>query len=171
MNSKGVLFMERFFQASQNPNVLFAEDGRVNPVPYGAQAYRMMMYDSILRLLIISCIFVPLLVLLPVTLPLAAWYSRKYLERFQFALDKDTLYVRKGVFLYSYTITPYRKIQDVNIVQDYMDKPFSLYSLVIYSATIGGMGATPIPGLTREDAEGLRHDIIKKIRRAKIESD
>ncbi len=111
------------------------------------------------------CVRVPFLI------PLTLWYGREHIRRFVFCLEKRYLFVRRGVFLYSYTFVLYENIQDIHVVQSFLDRMFGVCNVIVYTATTGAQASVMIPALDRQSAENLKSMIYSKVRGAKDVTD
>lgn len=149
---------------------MFGCDARANFKQFAPNARRGFLVSLLLTTIGFSIIIFPLILLLPLTIPLTLWYSGKYLERFVFTLDEDKFFVRKGVFLYSYTMIPYENVQDIHVTQSFTDMLFGMWSVVVFTATVGG-GAVTVPALGRDGAGELKDMLFAKMKEAKNVTD
>ncbi len=108
-----------------------------------------------------------LLVLVIAVLAFLWWYSGAFFKNFFFELRKDYLFSRKGVFKASYTTIPYERIQDIHLTQSIYDNLFGLWRVSIYTATATGRGSEDIPGLSKENAEAMKSELFKRIKRVR----
>ncbi len=75
-------------------------------------------------------------------------------RRFRYAVTDEAVYVRRGLFTVNETVVPPESIQQVDVDEPLLMRPFELVSVRIYTAgTFGGRVA--IPGLLRGDATDL----------------
>jgi len=105
--------------------------------------------------------------LLFILLFIVGWYTREYFIRFIYELRNSYFFSRKGVITPSYTIIPYKNIQDIHLDQSIYEKIFGLWAVEIYTATTSRRGSDRIFGLNRKNAEYLRLKILKKMREVK----
>jgi membrane protein YdbS with pleckstrin-like domain len=150
---------------------MLGEDKGENFERFAGGAWLSMIVATILGVVLWSLILFPLLALIPLTLPLGAWYGNEYLKRFRFRLERAHLFVRRGVIIYAYTLIPYENIQDVHVVQGYLERLFGVWSVIVFTATASARGSETVPGLSREGAENLRKAIFQKIKEAKHVAD
>ncbi len=156
--------------AREHDNMLDEERGE-NFEGFAGGAQLCIIVSTLLGVLMWSVILFPLIVALPLTLPLGAWYANEYLKRFRFRLDPSHLFVRRGVILYAYTLIPYENIQDVHVVQGYLDRLFGVWSVIVFTATASDRGSETVPCLSREGAESLRKSVFARIKEAKHVTD
>jgi len=150
---------------------MFGEDTGENFEKFADGARISIILSNLVGVVFLSVVFFPCLALLPLTLPLGAWYGIEYLKRLRFRLDKTYFFVRKGVILYSYTLVPYENVQDVHVVQGYVDRIFGVWKVVLFTATASIQGSECVFGLSRESAEKLRTAIFKKMKEARHVTD
>lgn len=75
-------------------------------------------------------------------------------RRFRYAVTDEDVYVRRGLLTVNETVVPPESIQQVDVDEPLLSRPFGLVSVRIYTAgTFGGQVA--IPGLSRETATEL----------------
>ena len=75
-------------------------------------------------------------------------------RRFRYAVTDEGVYVRRGLLTVNETVVPPESIQQVDVDEPLLSRPFGLVSVRIYTAgTFGGQVA--IPGLSRETATEL----------------
>lgn len=126
---------------------------------------------NVLTVVVFSIILFPFLVLLPITGIFSIWYGNEYVKKFKFRLEKTHLFVRKGVITYSYTLIPYENIQDIHVVQGYLDRLFGMWSVSIFTATATAKGSEVVPWLTKEGAEKFKTALFEKMKEAKHVTD
>lgn len=84
-------------------------------------------------------------------------------HRFRYAVSDDGVYVRRGLLTVNETVVPPESIQQVDIDEPLLSRPFGLVSVRIYTAgTFGGRIA--IPGLDRERATDLAEQLDRLAR-------
>ncbi|MFH1722002.1 MAG: PH domain-containing protein [Candidatus Altiarchaeota archaeon] len=108
-----------------------------------------------------------MIVFLIVIMGFFSWYSRRFFEVFVFEPRKDHFFTRKGVIVPSYTLIPYKNIQDIHLEQTVFDRIFGLWSVQIFSATYDPRGSDMIFGLNKENAENLKTEIFSKVKEVK----
>ncbi|ELZ21673.1 hypothetical protein C477_05004 [Haloterrigena salina JCM 13891] len=75
-------------------------------------------------------------------------------RRFRYAVTDDGVYVRRGLVTVNETVVPAASIQQVDVDEPLLSRPFGLVSVRLYTAgTFGGRVA--IPGLESEAATDL----------------
>lgn len=75
-------------------------------------------------------------------------------RRFRYAVTDDGVYVRRGLLTVNETVVPAASIQQVDVDEPLLVRPFGLVSVRLYTAgTFGGRVA--IPGLDAETATDL----------------
>jgi len=177
--------MDAIAQQANEGGGIFGEKARGNFEPFAAQAWLLYAFWAAARVLAFSGIAIlllfaldmlfgfnllPLLFALPLILVAGVWYSTEYVRRFIFALDKKNLFIRRGVLLFNYTLTPYENIQDVQVNQSIVDRILGLWSVTVLTATVGG-GATRVPFLSREGAGRVKDAIFARIKEARHVTD
>ena len=128
------------------------------------------MVSSTASWIMASIILFPLIVVLPITVPPMLVYSWMYLGRLVFRLEGKALFVRRGAVKYSYSLIPYENIQDIHVTQTFFERLFGMWSVIVFTATIGG-GAVSVPALAKDDAEKLKEALFKRIKEAKNVTD
>jgi len=149
---------------------MFGEEGKTNFTQFAGKARLVYILNSLLGLLIFSVVIFPLTVLLPLTIPFIAWYANQWLGRFKFTLDESKLFVRYGVFLYNYQLIPYENVQDIHVTQSLVDQIFGMWSVTVFTATVGG-GSARIPLLEKDGAERLKDELFRKMKEARNVTD
>lgn len=79
-----------------------------------------------------------------------------------FAIREHDLSYRRGIVKSRITTIPYRRIQQVAISQNILERPLKLYSITIHNASDATSNMT-IRGLSRERAERIRTYILDHI--------
>ncbi|OYT54380.1 MAG: hypothetical protein B6U72_02785 [Candidatus Altiarchaeales archaeon ex4484_2] len=97
----------------------------------------------------------------------ASWYTREFFKTFIYEPRKDYFFSRKGVVTPSYTLIPYKNIQDIHMEQSIYDRIFGLWSMKIYSATFSTRGSDIIFGLSKKTAERLKTELLERMRGVK----
>ncbi|VVB54143.1 Bacterial PH domain protein [uncultured archaeon] len=149
---------------------LLLSEGRQNFCSFAPNAQIGYVASSLWGTLIVSVILFPLILILPLTLTLTLFYSVFSLRKFIFILEKRNLLVRRGIIKYSYSLIPYENIQDIHVTQTFVERLFGMWSVTVFTATIGG-GAVSIPALDKTDAEKLKDALFTKMKEAKNVTD
>ena len=76
---------------------------------------------------------------------------------------KNTLVIRKGVFSSAEISLPIKKLQDVYVDQDVLDRVFGLYDIHVSSATIASGWLAHIDGINKTNADKIKKILIEKI--------
>lgn len=88
------------------------------------------------------------------------WVPSLAFDRWAYALRTDDLVISRGVFVRAVTAIPVSRIQHVDTRQGPLEQALGLARVTIHTASgLGGDGV--IPGLSREDAEALRDELIR----------
>jgi len=111
------------------------------------------------------------IVVLVALIVFVVWYSYEYISKFVFTLNKQILFVRRGAIIYSYTMIPYKNIQDVHVVQSALDRIFGIWRVVVFTATSTTSGSEHIFGLEKKTAEEFKQTIFKRIKEVKNVTD
>lgn len=82
-------------------------------------------------------------------------------RRWRFALEDDSLELRRGVLTHVDSSVPYVRIQHVDTQRDLLARLVGLSSVVVYTAGSRGADVT-IPGLTPSRARAL-HDRLREL--------
>lgn len=77
--------------------------------------------------------------------------------------DNQTISIKKGVFSKNEITLPFKRLQDVYVDQDILDRIFSLYDVHVSSATATSATLSHIDGLNKENAEKVKTILLKKI--------
>ncbi len=113
-------------------------------------------------------LFIGLGLILMLTVIIAArWYTSEFFRTFIYEPRGDYFFSRKGVVTPSYTLIPYKNIQDIHVEQSIYDRIFGLWSMKIYSATFSTRGSDIIFGLSKKTAERLKTEILERMREVK----
>jgi len=105
-----------------------------------------------------------------VTVILIQLYLLAYIKTLRYRLSEDDLRLESGVFWKKRKVIPLHKITNVNTLQGPLERRFALGHLNVQTA---GHGASTSPegrlvGL--EEFEGIKEDVMKKVRLVKSES-
>jgi membrane protein YdbS with pleckstrin-like domain len=90
----------------------------------------------------------------------ALWVPSLAFDRWSYSLRDEDLLIARGVLVRAITAIPASRIQHVDVRQGPLEQWLGLARLQIHTASgVGGDGV--IPGLTLEDAESLRDQLVK----------
>ncbi|UYP44361.1 hypothetical protein NEF87_000646 [Candidatus Lokiarchaeum ossiferum] len=103
--------------------------------------------------------------------PFMKWYNRKFVENHWWVLGEKKLFVKRGVFTSHLARIDYERIQNVNLVQSFLEKMLGFYRIQIETAgssaqTSEGrlMGLKNPEEMVRAITEKTSvHDIVEKI--------
>jgi len=104
-------------------------------------------------------------------LAVGAGYGVLYLKTYLFTLEDGYFFVRRGVWVHSYTLIPYENIQDIHVVQGIIERLLGLTTLTIFTATTSGAGAESVPWLPRESAEKIKTALFKRMKEGRNVTD
>lgn len=110
---------------------------------------------------IISYVFTFFLVVIIFLLYL---YQRWYFAVYFYDILDDYLVIRKGPITPKEITIPWEKIQDVYVDQDFFDRIFGLYDVHLSTATITSGMQAHIDGVEQKAANGLREELLRKIK-------
>lgn len=85
------------------------------------------------------------------------WLSWRHTR---FALEDDTLFVETGWWRHRRRILPLRKIQSVDLAENFWNRAFGICTLRLGVAGGGGFSDHHIPALSRIDAQALRAQLL-----------
>jgi len=90
--------------------------------------------------------------------------ARVYYDRYLFEFAENAIKIEKGIIRKKYVSIPYERIQNVDIERGVLARILGLSDLQIQTAGYGGEFLTEgrLPGLSVENAENLREEIMKK---------
>lgn len=105
-----------------------------------------------------------------VVLMVVAYIVARLAYRFyRYELTEDEYRAERGIIWKRYVSIPYERIQNVDIYRGVIDRLLGLSDLQIHTAGYGAVGAASklgsegrLPGLSREDAELIRDELIKR---------
>lgn len=86
-----------------------------------------------------------------------------YFKSYFYNATKDTLVIKKGVFTKNEINLPFKRIQDVYVDQDILDRIFGLYDVNVSSATAISAYLSHIDGLNKENSEKVKKLIMKAV--------
>lgn len=96
-------------------------------------------------------------------------WSRLYYNCYKFDFSEGVFKKEKGIVLKKYTSIPYKRIQNVDIHRGLLARMLGLSNLMIQTAGSSGGGNVltgnpegKLPGLTKERAEEIRKELMKK---------
>jgi uncharacterized membrane protein YdbT with pleckstrin-like domain len=96
------------------------------------------------------------------------WANLSY-RFYKYELTDDGFRKESGVIYKKYVTIPYDRIQNVDINRGIVARILGLSDLKIQTAGLGGTYAAEgrLPGLSKEDAEKLRDELINQIKKSK----
>ncbi len=124
----------------------------ISPLLFEAEGGGLVFFILIIVGLIWS-IFIPL--------PFAHWSY----ENYKYELQKDRIYIERGIIWKRYASIPYERVQNVDIIRGPLTRMFGLSDLHIQTAgaSAEAMVEGKIPGITVEEANKLREEILSKV--------
>jgi len=96
------------------------------------------------------------LIVAPVLI-VARWLGWRHTR---YALEGDTLFVETGWWRHRRRILPVRKIQSVDLTENFWSRAFSICTLRLGVAGGGGFADHNVPALSREEAQSLRAKLL-----------
>jgi len=87
----------------------------------------------------------------------ARWFAWR---RTRYALDGESLFVESGWWRHRRNILPVRKIQSVDLAENFWSRWFGICTLRLGVAGGGGFSDHHVPALNRSDAEALRAELL-----------
>ncbi len=114
-------------------------------------------FDNILSLVVFLLLFFG-------TAAIFFAYFRLYIKRYYYDCDADFITIKKGVFTPREIHVQYRKIQDVYVDQDLLDRLFGIYDVHIASATSLSGASAHIDGVDKNVAEDIKNFLLQKIK-------
>lgn len=93
---------------------------------------------------------------------------------YNYELGEEALRIERGIIEKRQIFIPYERIQNVDIYRGIFERMLGLSEISIqtagYGITTEAMGAEgKLPGLSVEDAEKLREELLQKVKGAKLE--
>lgn len=85
-------------------------------------------------------------------------------QKYYYSADSDFITIKKGVFAPREIHVQYKKIQDVYVDQDILDRIMGIYDVHIASATIASGMEAHIDGVDESTAEGLKNFLLNAIK-------
>jgi membrane protein YdbS with pleckstrin-like domain len=95
---------------------------------------------------------------------IAYLYQRSYYYSYSYDVRPDVLMIKKGVFTPRETSMPYKKINDVYVDMDLLDRMFGLRYVHVATASEVSAPIAHIDGVSPENADKLRDLILHKIK-------
>jgi uncharacterized membrane protein YdbT with pleckstrin-like domain len=111
----------------------------------------------------------------------AVFFINTFIKKqvFHYSLDEQCISVKQGLFSPKQSHIVYSKLQDVFIIQDFLDKILGLNTLIVENASNPSPTANRyinfrigmahnklrIPGLSRNDAEALKQAILSNLKK------
>lgn len=90
-------------------------------------------------------------------------YQVFYMNFYFYDLADKTLIIRKGVFSRNEIALPIKRLQDVYVDQDILDRIFGLYDVHVSSATMISGWLSHIDGVNKENADKIKNLLLKAI--------
>jgi putative membrane protein len=81
-------------------------------------------------------------------------------RRTRYALDGDTLFMETGWWRHRRRILPMRKIQSVDLAENFWSRTFGICTMRLGVAGGGGFSDHHVPALSREEAQSLRSRLL-----------
>lgn len=97
------------------------------------------------------------------TILLTYLYELWYFKVYFYDLTSDFIVIRKGPITPREITIPYERVQDVYVDQDIIDRFFGLYDVHLSSATISSGMAAHIDGVVKNNADGLRNELLQTV--------
>jgi uncharacterized membrane protein YdbT with pleckstrin-like domain len=109
-------------------------------------------------------IFLWVLIILLVLFILSFVWSKLTYYYYRYELREDGFRKELGVIRKKYVTIPYERIQNVDINRGIVSRILGLSEIQIQTAGTGGVatGEGRLPGLTKEDAEAMRDELIAR---------
>lgn len=108
-------------------------------------------------------IVISIFLIMIIALTLKYIYEIFYMKFYIYDANKDILAIKKGVFSRNEINLPFKRLQDVYVDQDILDRILGLYDLHVSSATMLSGYLSHIDGLNKENSEALKNLILKRI--------
>lgn len=93
-----------------------------------------------------------------------AWYVKRYISNYRYDVGQDFIVIKKGEFAPTEIHVQYKKIQDVYVDQDILDRVMGIYDVHIASATASSGIEAHIDGVDGIVAKHLKEQILNRIR-------
>lgn len=92
-----------------------------------------------------------------------SWYVKVYIKRYFYDGEENFITIKKGVFAPTEIHVQWKKIQDVYVDQDILDRIMGLYDVHIASATATSGIEAHIDGVDYAASEGLKKFFLNKM--------
>lgn len=132
-------------------------------VPLAVGAWTMIVLDQA------ATIFIPAIVV-PLFVVVGWIWARLSYKFYKYELREDGFRKESGIIWKKYTTIPYGRIQNVEIYRGLVARILGLSDLHIQTAggvaqpRYGAFSEGRLPGLSREDAEKMRDELVKRVR-------
>jgi len=130
-------------------------------------------YDKSVRIFNIP-FFVWSILIFIIIMIIAYIVARLTYRFYKYELTENEYRAERGIIWKRYISIPYERIQNVDIYRGILDRLLGLSDLQIHTAGYGAVGRSSklgsegrLPGLSKEDAELIRDELIKRARGAK----
>ena len=90
-------------------------------------------------------------------------YEVFYMKYYFYDATSDVISIKKGVFSRNEITLPFKRLQDVYVDQDILDRIFGLYDVHVSSATSTSATLSHIDGLNKDNAEKVKTLLLEKI--------
>lgn len=105
--------------------------------------------------------FVVLIPLLPIAVPFAIWYYRRYYQRLRVVLTSRDLKIHRGIMVREEKSIPLEKITDLRLFQGPIMRHFGVTGLAVETAGQTSAGAlATVYGIV--DTEGFRDQVLQQ---------
>ena len=94
------------------------------------------------------------------------FYQRAYFRSYFYDITDDALVIKKGVFTPRESTLPYKKINDVYVDMDLLDRLFGLRDVHVATASDLSAFIAHVDGVSAENAEKLRDLILQRIKKS-----
>jgi uncharacterized protein len=96
-------------------------------------------------------------------LAFVAWLPRRRWRAWAYREGEDELDIRHGRLVRVRTVVPFARVQHIDVSEGPVERNLGLATLILHTAGTRA-AAVPLPGLTRDEADGMRDRIRLKIR-------
>jgi uncharacterized membrane protein YdbT with pleckstrin-like domain len=93
----------------------------------------------------------------------SGFYYRAYIRSYSYDCGEEFVTIKKGVFAPREIHVQYRKIQDVYVDQDILDRILGIYDVHLASATAASGVEAHIDGVDFAAAEGIKNFLLAKV--------
>ncbi len=108
-------------------------------------------------------ILIPIILVFTIMLAADYMYQKYYIKKYFYNMTDKFLIIRKGIFAPQEITVPLKRIQDVYVDQDIVDKLLDIYDVHISTATETSTERAHIDGVDKKIAEELRKRILDKL--------